>query len=96
MNDDRAGASAGKRGRERVRGRKRGGVKSKSVGFSLNLVAAVTCEILYIRPHPRVDVSPIGRVRAHLDGLDRVERNSLMTGSSSKTAPSRSLAVRLH
>ena len=43
-----------------------GGEKSKSVEFSLNLLTVVTCEILYIEPHPHVDISPIGRVRSHL------------------------------
>lgn len=42
----------------------REGEKSKSVGFSLDLVAAVTCEILYIGPHPRVDVSIDDRARS--------------------------------
>jgi len=50
-----------------------GGEKSKSVKFFLNFLTAVTCEILYIGPHPHVDVSPIGRVHSHLDGFDRVE-----------------------
>lgn len=64
MNDDRAGASAGN-GIERMKEREER-EKSKSVGFSLDLVAAVTCEILYIGPHLCVDVSPRPRAPRRL------------------------------